>query len=186
MNTRIAKLQPRGPGQLAEFLPFLLHHHPEDSIVVHNSTSANFIEGTTMTVPLPEDPATWTDVADAFAHHVIDNMRQRGHALNTTTIYLCRDTRPGQTAEHTAALLRPAADQIASILRSHGAEIHETIGLVNDRWWAYESLRHGRCAGEQLPTLDDPNSLTTELVRRGLTPGRRTSEIATAIPAPNG
>ncbi|MCR8573049.1 DUF4192 domain-containing protein [Streptomyces sp. Isolate_219] len=176
MNT--SKIHLRGPGQLAEFLPFLVHHRPEDSIVVHHSTGAEFIEGATMTVPLPEDPATWTVVADTFAQHVIDILSKRGHALNTITVYLCRDTRPGQTADHIADLLRPAADRIASILKNHGAKIQETIGLVNDRWWAYECLQPNCCAGERLPALDDPNSLTTELLRRGLTPGRRTSEIA--------
>ncbi|MFD4480532.1 DUF4192 domain-containing protein [Streptomyces sp. NPDC058257] len=178
MNTHHPARPLAGPGELVETLPFHLGFRPENSIVVHNTLGPTYIDGPTMTLPLPDDPDTWQDIAEAFAHTFIDVMGHRGRPLKNITVFLYRDPHPGHTDDHTASLLRPAAEQLATILKNDGAVILETIGIVNDRWWAYECTRTGCCEGEPLPDADTPNSLTAGMKQLGFTPRPRPSEIA--------
>ncbi|MET7718099.1 DUF4192 domain-containing protein [Streptomyces sp. NPDC005407] len=62
-------------------------------------------------------------------------------------------------------------------LTEHRGVPQQTIGLVAGRWWAFECDLPGCCEGEPLPALDDPNSVTAQLIRLGYSPGRRTSDI---------
>jgi hypothetical protein len=171
------KLTIRSLANLAEILPFMLGHYPDDSIVLH-CPGPNFIDGPSMTCPLPDDPSHWQQVAEAAACNFIDYAQSKGHGPGSEiVIYLCREPRPGQTAEETAELLRPVADCLVDALTEHRGTPQQTLGLVAGRWWAYECDLPGCCEGEPLPGLDDPTSVTAQLIRLGYSPGRRTSDI---------
>lgn len=168
----------RSLANVAEILPFLLGHYPDDSIVLHFVGTSNFIDGPTMTCPLPDDPSDWKDAAESFACHFSSTVRNRGHYPdNGVIVYLCREPHAGHTAEETAEQLRPVAKWINDAFTEHHSTVRQTLGLVADRWWAYECDVPGCCEGELLPALDDPNSATVQLIRLGYSPGLRSSEI---------
>ncbi|MFJ5734770.1 DUF4192 family protein [Streptomyces microflavus] len=162
---------------LAQILPYLLGHYPDDSITLH-APGPNFIDGPTMTCPLPEDPAEWKTAAETaarrFAAYAND---QRHNPDQGVIIYLTREPRPEQTPWDTAALLAPVADWLTTELMEHRGVVLQTIGLVSNRWWAYECATEGCCEGEPLPSPDDPTSITAQMARLGRTPGPRTRDI---------
>lgn len=177
MNTPENKLTISSLANLAEILPFMLGHYPDDSIVFH-CPGPNFIDGPSMTCPLPDDPAHWQQVAESAACNFMHYAQSKGQGLDCNIIiYLCREPRPGQTAEETAELLRPVADWLVDALTDHRGVPQQSIGLVAGRWWGFACDLSGCCEGEPLPALDDPNSATAQLIRLGCSPGRRTSDI---------
>lgn len=178
MNIPENKLTINSLANLAEILPFLLGHYPDDSIVFH-CPGPNFVNGPSMTCPLPEDPTHWQQVAEAAACNFMHYAQRKGQGLNCDIIiYLCREPRPGQSAEETAELLRPVADWLVDALVEHRCTPQQTLGLVAGRWWAYDCDLPGCCEGDPLPALDDRNSAAAQLIRLGYSPGRRTSDIA--------
>ncbi|MFK0279797.1 DUF4192 domain-containing protein [Streptomyces sp. NPDC090499] len=168
-----------GPAEFAQLLPFLVGHQPEDCIALHGRLDTATGTGPTMTLPLPDDPATWQAVAVSLAsdfHHVTHEHGR--HDILDIVVFLCRTPRPGQSAEETAEALRPLADYFVDAFDDLGrAPVMSTIALVDNRWWAYECHLPGCCEGEPLPSPDDPTSVAAQLARHGWTLGRRTSEI---------
>ncbi|MEV4907099.1 DUF4192 domain-containing protein [Streptomyces albidoflavus] len=163
--------------QLAQILPYLIGHYPDDSIAFH-APGSNFIDGPTMTCPLPDDPAEWKDTAELAARRFVAYAHDRGHRPSEGVIvYLCREPRADETPWDTAALLAPVADWVFTVLDDQRADVLWTIGLVANRWWAYGCTIEGCCEGEPLPAPDDPGSITAQMARLGRTPGPRTRDI---------
>ncbi|MFI1830679.1 DUF4192 domain-containing protein [Streptomyces sp. NPDC020412] len=165
-------------ANLAQILPYLLGHYPDDSIALH-APGPNFHDGPTMTCPLPEDPADWQAVAQTLVRQFANHAKTQEHNLDQgVIIYLCREPRADQTPWDTAALLAPVADWLTIALGDHHATVLQTIGLVANRWWAYECPNEGCCEGEPLPSSDDPTSITAQMERHDRAPVRRTRDIA--------
>ncbi|MET8681731.1 DUF4192 family protein [Streptomyces sp. NPDC004647] len=177
MSTPDNTIQVTSLPNLAEILPYLLDHYPDDSIALH-APGPNFHDGPTMTRPLPEDPAEWRTTAELAARQFVAYAHDKGHNPDQgVIIYLCREPRPGQTPWDTAALLAPLTDWLTTALMEHRATVLQTIGLVANRWWAYECHTEGCCEGEPLPFPDDPTSVTAQMTRLSRTPGPRTRDI---------
>ncbi|MET9833744.1 DUF4192 family protein [Streptomyces sp. NPDC006385] len=168
---------------LAEILPYLLGHYPDDSIALH-APGPNFHDGPTMTCPLPEDTAEWQATAENAARQFVAYAHDRGHdPAQGVIIYLCREPRPGQSPEETAALLAPIGTWLTNEFVEHRATVLQTIGLVANRWWSYECDIDGCCEGDPLPSPDDPTSVVAQMTRLGRTPGPRTRDIITEFRA---
>ncbi|MER7047980.1 DUF4192 family protein [Streptomyces jumonjinensis] len=177
MSTPDNPVQVTTLANLAQILPYLLGHYPDDSIALH-APGPNFHDGPSMTCPLPEDPDEWQATARTAARQFAAHARAQGHNPDQgVIIYLCREPRPDQTPWDTAALLAPVADWLTTALHEHRATVLQTIGLVANRWWAYECPTEGCCEGEPLPSRDDPASVAAQMERRGHTPGPRTRDI---------
>ncbi|MFJ5307508.1 DUF4192 family protein [Streptomyces sp. NPDC088350] len=162
---------------LAEILPYLLGHYPDDSIALH-APGPNFIDGPTMTCPLPDDPAEWQAAAELTARQFVAYAHDMRHDPGEgVVVYLCREPRADETPWDTAALLAPVADWLTTALGRQRAEVLQTIGLVANRWWAFECTTEGCCEGQPLPTADDPTSVAAQMTRLGRTPGPRTRDI---------
>lgn len=99
MTTPDETIQVTSLPNLAQILPYLLGHYPDDSIAFHcPGTGSNFADGPTMTYPLPDDPAQWQQTAKTAASNFIHYAHSRGHSPDQgIIIYLCREPRPGQT-----------------------------------------------------------------------------------------
>ncbi|WP_330317991.1 DUF4192 domain-containing protein [Streptomyces platensis] len=179
MTTPDETIQVTSLPNLAQILPYLLGHYPDDSIAFHcPGTGSNFADGPTMTYPLPDDPAQWQQTAKTAASNFIHYAHSRGHSPDQgIIIYLCREPRPGQTPWDTATLLEPLADWLTEAMHEHRGTVLQTLGLVANRWWAFECLTEGCCEGELLPSADDPTSVAAQMARLGRTPGPRTSDI---------
>lgn len=177
MSTPDNTIQVTSLPNLAQILPYLLGHYPDDSIALH-APGPNFVDGPTMTCPLPDDPAEWQATAELAARQFVAYANDQGHDPGQgVIIYLCREPRPGQTPWDTAALLDPVADWLTAELMEHRAVVLQTIGLVANRWWAFECPTEGCCEGDPLPSADDPTSITAQMNRLGRTPGPRTRDI---------
>nr|WP_239086466.1 DUF4192 domain-containing protein [Streptomyces parvus] len=158
-------------------MPYLLGHYPDDSITLH-APGPNFIDGPTMTCPLPDDSAEWKTTAKTAARRFAAYANDQGHNPDQgVIIYLTCEPRSEQTPWDTAALLAPVADWLTTELMEHRGVVLQTIGLVSNRWWAYECSTEGCCEGEPLPSPDDPTSITAQMARLGRTPGPRTRDI---------
>jgi hypothetical protein len=139
-----SRLQVTSLANLAEILPYLLGHYPDDGMVLH-CVGPNLIDGPTMACALPEDPADWKKAAEAFACHFTYTVRNRGHNPdNGIIIYLCREPDPGQGATEladdiTARLIHGLHDDWA---RDHGFEFIEDHDLPHARrLWAFLARR---------------------------------------------
>lgn len=177
MSTPDNTIQVTSLPNLAQILPYLLGHYPDDSIAFH-APGPNFIDGPTMTCPLPDDPAEWKATAQLAARQFVAYANDQGHNPDQgIIIYLCREPRSGQTPWDTAALLAPVTDWLTNELGEHRATVLQTIGLVSNRWWAFECLTERCCEGDPLPSADDPTSITAQMNRLGRTPGPRTRDI---------
>ncbi|MBY8884823.1 DUF4192 domain-containing protein [Streptomyces sp. PTM05] len=177
MSTSKSTVQVTSLAHLAEILPYLLGHYPDDSITLH-TPGPNFLDGVTMTFPLPEDPTEWRATTEIAARQFAAYAHDEGCRPDEDVIvYLCREPRPGQTPWDTAALLAPLTDWLTPVLAEHRTTVLQTIGLVANRWWAYECHIEGCCEGEPLPSPDDPTSITAQMVRLGRTLGPRTRDI---------
>ncbi|MFJ9617805.1 DUF4192 domain-containing protein [Streptomyces noursei] len=164
-------------GNVAEILPYLLGHYPDDSIAFH-CPGPDFVDGPTMTCPLPDDPAEWPQTAKTAACNFIHYAQSQGGTPDQGIIvYLCREPQTGETAEDTAARLMPLADHIADVLHDHRSYVLQTLGLIDNRWWAFTCLTEGCCEGDPLPSPHDPDSVTAQMARLGRTPGPRTRDI---------
>ncbi|MCR8573050.1 DUF4192 domain-containing protein [Streptomyces sp. Isolate_219] len=162
---------------LAQVLPYILGHYPDDSIAFH-SPGPNFHDGPTMTCPLPDDPAEWEQTAKTAARTFIHYAHSHGHNPDQgIIIYLCREPHAGQTPWDTAALLEPLAEWLTDALHEHRGTVLQTLGLIANRWWAFECPTDGCCEGEPLPSEDDPTSVAAQMARLGRTPGPRTRDI---------
>ncbi|MFF4051904.1 DUF4192 domain-containing protein [Streptomyces chartreusis] len=178
MTTPDPRIHVRTPGDFAELLPFLIGYQPEDTIALHGVIGVGLGTGPTMTLPIPDNAAHWQEAAESFAHHFLHITRQPGRPpIQEIVAYLCRTPPTGQSAEKTAESLRPLADHLTHTLRTIGQVNVRSIGLVDNRWWAYECPLPGCCEGEPLPGPDDPNSVTAQMIRLGRSPGRTTSDI---------
>lgn len=188
MNTPDSNLRISRMDQVAELLPYLLNHHPDNAIVFH-APGPNLHEGPTMTCPLPEDPAEWQATAESAARQFVGRARFERRTLDEgIIIYLCHEPRTGQTPEDTAALLAPLAELLRNTLRDHTNGILRTMGLVDNRWWWYECTIDGCCEGEPLPSPDDPDSVAAQMARAGRTPAPRIQDIVKefrAVPDPD-
>ncbi len=177
MNTPDNTVQVTSLPNLAQILPYLLGHYPDDSIALH-CPGPNFTDGPTMTCPLPEDPTEWQSTAETAARRFVAYANDQGHNPDEgILIYLCREPRPGQTPWDTAAQLAPVADWLTDAFHQHRANVLQSIGLVANRWWAFECPTEGCCEGEPLPSPDDPTSVVAQMTRLGRTPGPRTRDI---------
>ncbi|WP_369258843.1 DUF4192 domain-containing protein [Streptomyces sp. R35] len=179
MKTPDPRIKVDGPADFAQLLPFLVGHQPEDCIALHGRIATQSGTGPTMTLSLPDDPATWQATAAAFAAKFIHITHEHGaHDILDIVVFLCRTPRLGQSAEETAETLRPLADYFVDAFTNLGrAPVTSTVALVDNRWWAYECHLPGCCEGDPLPDPDDPTSVAAQLARHGWIPGRRTSEI---------
>ncbi|MGW3121325.1 DUF4192 domain-containing protein [Streptomyces sp. NPDC001107] len=180
MTTSDPRIKIDGPAEFAQLLPFLVGHQPENCIALHGRIDADSGTGPTLALPLPEDPASWQAAAEAIATHFHHITHEPGRPdILDIVIFLCRTPRPGQSAEETAESLRPLAhyfiDAFNAPLR---APVHSVIALVDNRWWAFECQLPNCCEGEPLPSPDDPTSVAAQLAHYGLTPGPRSSDIA--------
>ncbi|MFJ2199012.1 DUF4192 family protein [Streptomyces violaceusniger] len=177
MSTPDNTVQVTNLPHLAQVLPYLIGHYPDDSIALH-APGPNFHDGPTMTCPLPEDTAEWRATAENAARQFVAYAHDRGHdPAQGVIIYLCREPRPGQSPEETAALLAPVGTWLTNEFAWHCVTVFRTIGLVANRWWAYECDIDGCCEGEPLPSPDDPTSVVAQMTRLGRTPGPRTRDI---------
>ncbi|MYU11543.1 DUF4192 family protein [Streptomyces sp. SID8361] len=177
MSTPNNTVQITSLPDLAQILPYLLGHYPDDSIALH-APGPNFLDGPTMTCPLPEDTAEWRATAENAARQFVGYAHDCGHdPAQGVVIYLCREPRPGQSPDETAALLAPIGTWLTNEFTWHRATVLRTIGLVANRWWDYECDIDGCCEGEPLPSPDDPTSVAAQMARLGRTPGPRTRDI---------
>ncbi|MER8002070.1 DUF4192 domain-containing protein [Streptomyces sp. NPDC095613] len=177
MKPNEANIKIENAGGLVELLPFVLGYFPEDAMVIHSTTSPNFLAGPTATLPMPEDPADWQEVAEIFSCHFFNMANERAREPESVVIYLCRDPRSGQTAEETAETLRPLAKWLADSCVNHGVRVLTTVGVIAGRWWSYACATPGCCEGAPLPAVDARDSVTAELIRQGYSPGPHAREI---------
>ncbi|WP_382465852.1 DUF4192 family protein [Streptomyces noursei] len=178
MNTPNKTLKIANLGNVAEALPFVLGHYPDDSLVLH-LPGDEFIDGPILTCPFPDDPTDWIEAAQTAAYQFTHLVHEHGRTPdNGIIVYLCREPRSDETAEDTAELLRPIANALVDTLTEHRGDVLQTLGLVAGRWWAYTCDIPGCCEGEPLPTPDDPSSVAAQLIKLGYSPGRRTRDIA--------
>ena len=125
----------------------------------------------------PRGPHQLAGTGRAAACNFTQYAQSKEPDIDEIIVYLCREPRPGQTPEETVEYLRPLGRRLSMPsptpprTRSRSSASSTTAGGGS------RATCPGCCEGEPIPALDDPHSVTAQLIRLGYTPGRRTSDI---------
>jgi Domain of unknown function (DUF4192) len=126
----------RGPGDLAEALPYLLGFHPDDSVVMIGLHSPGGRFGARLRVGIPGDPEEWQGLAAQVADRLVNGAgpRRRPEAI---ALFLCQDPRANETPSGTMERLRPLAQHLRKACGALDVPVVEGLCLSGGRWWSY-------------------------------------------------
>ncbi|MBW1600829.1 DUF4192 domain-containing protein [Streptomyces sp. JJ66] len=127
----------RGPGELADALPYLLGYHPDDSIVlvaVHGE-SGRF--GGRIRVGIPSVRQEWSDTAQQVAECLRANSTARGDHPDGAVLYLCREPDEGEPPQDASERLRPLARELRTACEKLGMPVHEALCISGGRYFSY-------------------------------------------------
>ncbi|NUP35424.1 MAG: DUF4192 domain-containing protein [Streptomyces sp.] len=130
----------RGPGELADALPFLMGYHPTDSVVLLALHGEEGRFGGRVRLALPRSPQEfqeWPDVAGHLADCLVEGSARRGSRPTAIVAFLCEDPREGERALDVKERLRPVAQQLRVACGALEVPVLEALCLSGGRWWSY-------------------------------------------------
>lgn len=131
------KVTLRGPGELADALPYLMGFHPNDSIVMVALHGEHGRFGGRLRVGLPHDPAEWPDVARQLAECLVKNSARRGTRPDAIVLFLCQDPAEGERSAAVMERLRPLAQHLRVACGELQVPVIEALCVSAGRWWSY-------------------------------------------------
>ncbi|AUG79961.1 hypothetical protein CFP65_5252 [Kitasatospora sp. MMS16-BH015] len=172
----------RGPGDMAEMLPYLLGFFPDDSIVVVGLHGPRLEQGGVIRLDIPESPDTWPSIAADTARLLIELSEQRGSRPSQVLVYLCHDPadgdRPGVVAR-----LAPLADALVDRFGDHDIRVRESLAIVEGRWWSFLCRGTGCCGPDGTPIRSSraPSPVAAAATFAGLASRGSRKEITAAL-----
>lgn len=133
----VAQVSLRGPGQLADALPYLLGFHPDDSIVIVAAHGERSRFGGRIRVGIPAEPSEWEALAGHLAQCLQDGSAVRGARPDGAVVYVCQDPAEGETARAVAERLRPLAQLLRTACGEREMPVFEALCLSGGRYWSY-------------------------------------------------
>ncbi|MBA0051975.1 DUF4192 domain-containing protein [Streptomyces sp. AJS327] len=138
----------RGPGDLAEALPYLLGFQPDDSLVVIALHGERGRFGGRVRLGIPKDPAEWSAVAAEVALCLEVNATAPGEKPDGAVLFLCQDPRPGEDGADVMQRLRPLAQLLRTACGERDTPVYEALCLSAGRFWSYCCPDPERCPTE--------------------------------------
>lgn len=133
----VAQVSLRGPGQLADALPYLLGFHPDDSVVVVAVHGKESRFGGRLRLGIPTDPHQWPAVSAQLAECLQDGAAGRGARPDGAVVYVCQDPAEGETARTVADRLRPLAQSLRTACGEREMPVFEALCLSGGRYFSY-------------------------------------------------
>ncbi|MGW1323982.1 DUF4192 domain-containing protein [Streptomyces antibioticus] len=140
----------RTPAELADALPYLLGHRPEDSIVLvtldDRGRRGRF--GGRARLGIPANPDDWPDVAVQLARGLVKGRERRGVRPAQMVVYLCQEPGPGETGRQVMERLQPLAHKLRLACGDLEVPVIEALCISDGRFWSYCCSREGCCPVE--------------------------------------
>ncbi|MFI6447444.1 DUF4192 domain-containing protein [Kitasatospora sp. NPDC050543] len=174
----------RGPGDMAEALPYLMGFFPDDSIVAVGLQGTDLHQGGVIRIDIPENPATWRRVATETARLLLRLSEQRDRRPAQVLLYLCRDPREGGGPQVLDGL-RPLADALRAAFEGRGVKVKESLCISDGRWRSFLCRGADCCAptGNPIRSVAGPGPVAVAATVAGLAPrGSRRAIIAGLAP----
>ncbi|MBV7700303.1 DUF4192 domain-containing protein [Streptomyces sp. TRM70350] len=143
----------RTPAELADALPYLLGHRPEDSIVLaalHDRAGRGRFGGRAR-LGIPANPDDWESVAGQLAHGLVRGSERRGARPEQIVAYVCQEPREGETGQQVMQRLRPLAHHLRLQCGLLDVPVIEALCISDGRFWSYCCDNPACCPAEGLP-----------------------------------
>ncbi|WP_329364008.1 DUF4192 domain-containing protein [Streptomyces sp. NBC_00669] len=151
------KVTLRGPGELADALPYLLGFQPTDSLVLVALHGEHGRFGGRLRVSLPENPADWSVSAGHLAECLVRNSTRRGGHPDAVVVFLCQDPSEGERPSDVMERLRPLAQRLRVACGELDVPVVEALCVSAGRWWSY-CLPHRAPSPAEGTALPPPGS----------------------------
>ncbi|WP_327352951.1 DUF4192 domain-containing protein [Streptomyces sp. NBC_01304] len=127
----------RGPGELADALPYFLGFHPDDSVVLIATHGERGRFGGRVRLGIPEYEEDWPEIAVALAKGLVTGSERRSGKPDGIVVFLCRDPAPGGNARQVMERLRPLAQALRLACGGLDVPVYEALCLSGGRYWSY-------------------------------------------------
>ncbi|SEN38069.1 DUF4192 domain-containing protein [Actinacidiphila rubida] len=131
------KITLRGPGELADALPYLMGFHPNDSIVLVALHGEHGRFGGRVRLGLPHDPDEWPAVAGQLAEVLVKNSARRGVSPDAVVAFVCQDPGEKETPADVVERLRPLVQRLRLACGTLEVPVVEALCVSAGRWWSY-------------------------------------------------
>ncbi|MFE5210321.1 DUF4192 domain-containing protein [Streptomyces sp. NPDC056600] len=143
----------RSTGELADALPYLLGHRPEDSMVLvalHDSGKQGRFGGRAR-LGIPPEPGNWRPAAGQLALGLVTGSARRGSTVSGMVAYVCQEPGPGETGREVMERLRPLAQLMRTECGRLDVPVVEALCLSDGRYWSYCCSDEACCPVEGRP-----------------------------------
>jgi hypothetical protein len=127
----------RGPGELADALPYLLGFHPDDSILVVALHGERGKFGGRMRTGIPVETAEWSALAAQIASGLQGDAAARGQGPDGAVVFLCQEPAPGESGRKVMERLRPLAQALRRACGERDMPVYEALCVSTGRYWSY-------------------------------------------------
>ncbi|MCW5253396.1 DUF4192 domain-containing protein [Streptomyces sp. SHP 1-2] len=143
----------RTPAELADALPYLLGHRPEDSIVLaalyDRDGQGRF--GGRARLGIPAGPDDWPGAARELVRGLVAGGERRGTRPVRMVAYLCQEPAPGESGRQVMERLRPLAQTLRLESGALDIPVVEALCISDGRFWSYCHDDEVNCPPEGVP-----------------------------------
>ncbi|MEU0742267.1 DUF4192 domain-containing protein, partial [Streptomyces sp. NPDC006134] len=143
----------RTPAELADALPYLLGHRPEDSIVLvalHDRDGRGRFGGRAR-LGIPAQPDDWPSAARQLVHGLITGGERRGARPEQMVAYVCQEPHRGQSGREVMERLRPLVQKLRVECGALDVPVIEALCISDGRFWSYCCPDAACCPAEGTP-----------------------------------
>ncbi|MFJ3162530.1 DUF4192 domain-containing protein [Streptomyces kanasensis] len=128
----------RGPGQLADALPYMLGFHPTDSVVLLALHGEHGRFGGRLRLGIPASPREWAPVAEQLAECLVEGCERRGSRPDGVVVFLCQDPAADEEdGRRVMQRLRPFAQKLRTACGALDVPVYEALCISGGRFWSY-------------------------------------------------
>jgi hypothetical protein len=147
----------RGPGQLADALPYLMGYYPSESVVMVALHGRRGRFGGRLRLGIPKSPQEWAPVAAHLAESLVANSERSSSRPDGILIFLCQDPTDGATGRQVMERLRTFAQRLRTACGALDVPVLEALCLSDGRFWSY-CCPDGRCCPPEGTALSLPGT----------------------------
>ncbi|MGW0814619.1 DUF4192 family protein [Streptomyces viridiviolaceus] len=143
----------RTPAELADALPYLLGHRPEDSIVLvalHDRDGRGRFGGRAR-LGIPAHTEDWAGAARQLVHGLVSGSERRGARPEQMVAYVCQEPSPGESGRQVMERLRPLAQKLRIECGARDVPVIEALCISDGRFWSYCCDDDACCPAEGVP-----------------------------------
>lgn len=143
----------RSPAELADAVPYLLGHRPEDSIVLLalHDDDGNGRFGGRARLGIPAAADDWPAAARQLTHGLVAGSERRGTRPEQMIVFLCQEPGPGESGRQVTERLAPLARMLRLECGGLDIPVVEALCLSDGRFWSYCCDDESCCPAEGTP-----------------------------------